>query len=71
VVISTDEERNKLRVKDRPAACLAEVQQWLAERNQGKFTAPQQLQALRRLSEWGSANLLSALIDVLEGKAAS
>lgn len=70
-MISTDEERNQIRVKDRPAACLAEIQHWLAERNTGKFTEREQIRDLRRLSEWGAANLLAVVIDLLEGRASS
>lgn len=66
--LSTEDERNKIRVGDRPAACLAEIRQWLRDRNAGKFTAAEQYGALVRLSEWGSANLLCALIAVLENE---
>jgi hypothetical protein len=65
----TNEERNQIRVRDRPAACLAEVRQWIAERRECRFTATEQIRAMHCLSEWGAANLLAALIDVLEGDA--
>lgn len=64
----SEEERNAIPVRDRPVACLAEVRQWLAERREGKFTAPQQFQAMHELSGWGASNLLCALIAVLENE---
>ena len=67
-MMMTDDERNALRVHDRPAACLAEVRQWLAELRECKFTATQQIRALEDLSGWGAANLLCALIAVLENE---
>lgn len=65
----TNEEREQIRVRDRPAACLAEIRQWIAERRECRFTVDEQIHAMHRLSEWGAANLLAVLIDLLEGEA--
>lgn len=64
----TDDERNAVPVRDRPAACLAEVRAWLAERREHKFTAMEQICAMDDLSGWGASNLLCALIAVLENE---
>lgn len=65
----TNEERDKIRVKDRPMACLAEIREWIAERRTGKFTAAQQITAMHRMSGWGASVLLCVLIDLIEGEA--
>jgi len=64
----TDDERNAIPVRDRPASCLAEVRRWIAERREYRFTAAQQVQAMHNLTGWGAANLLCALIAVLENE---
>lgn len=53
-------------VMQRPAACVAEVRQWIATKD---TLAPHEVSEWwLDLKRWGETVLLSALIDVLEGR---